>query len=255
VGRAVNRNARIPLFMKSGNAICILAKNPRTGLVKNGLECLIGDKQAALLARALLFDVIAASLKIPKCDVYIAHWPPDSAKDFENILYLFKSEEKNKKIAQRSDDIMLIPQRGEKICERMANISDALFKMGNDKILFVCSDNPLIDPMIFKIAFELLKENRAVLGPTFDGGFYILGFSDCIPGIFDNINWVPGKVYRELKTRFEAGGFPWQELELSYDIDRPEELEQLYDDIDTLRLTGINDLGYHTEKCLENLKK
>ena len=97
--------------------------------------------------------------------------------------------------------------------------------------------------------------NRAVLGPTFDGGFYLLGFDGHYPELVNKIDWKPGNVYRQIKERLDAQGLAWQELELSYDIDRPEELKQLYCDLDILRLAGRDDVGCHTEKYLVNLKK
>mgnify|MGYP000548000493 CR=1 FL=1 len=62
-------------------------------------------------------------------------------------------------------------------------------------------------------------------------------------------------VYKETVERLNQSGLSWQELEISYDVDSPEELEQLYFDIDNLRLAGENDIAYHTEKCLANLRK
>jgi uncharacterized protein len=242
-------------FMNSGNAICILAKNPKCKKIKCGLESCIGNKQASLLARALLLDVISASLKVTRSDVYIAHWPPEARNDFEDILFLFKNEENNRKLVQRAEEITLIPQNGQSVTERLINVSRTLFDMGVKRVLFVCSDNPLLDPLILKAAFELLKDNNAVLGPTFDGGFYLLGLDGHYPELVDGIDWKPGSVYRQIRDKLDAGGMAWQELEISYDIDRPEELEQLYCDLDNLRLAGRDDMGYHTEKCLVNLKK
>ncbi len=241
--------------MKSGNVICILAKNPRNGEVKSGLGKVIGEKQAAFLARALLLDVMAAVLKVPRVNTVIAHWPPDAATDFADIINIFKIEENNKGVARKADAITLIPQQGESINERLVNLSSSLFASEARRVLFVCSDTPLLDPSILKAALELLKENRAVLGPTFDGGFYLLGLDGHYPEIVNGINWSPGIVYRQISEKLEARKMPWQELEISYDIDRPEELEQLYCDIDNLRLAGQDEICRHTEKCLANLKK
>jgi uncharacterized protein len=241
--------------MKNSDAICILATNPKSGKVKVGLECLLGGKNAGLLARALLLDVIATSLKVPRCDVFIAHWPAEAQVDFENLIYLFKADEKNKKISQRAEEIILIPQNGQNVCERLSDVCQKIFEMGARKILFICSDNPLLDPIILKAALELLRNNSVVLGPTFNGGFYLLGLDGHYPAMFDKIDWKPGTIYRQLRENLDRIKMPWQELEITYEIDYPEELEQLYCDIDILRLAGNNEIGYHTEKCLANLKK
>jgi glycosyltransferase A (GT-A) superfamily protein (DUF2064 family) len=241
--------------MKSGNGICILAKNPLSEKVKRGLESLIGSRQAALLARALLLDVIGAVLQVPKTEIFIAHWPPEAKNDFADILQLFKIEEENENLRRRADEILLIPQDGRTLHERLINLSRTLFESGLERTLFICSDNPLISPLVMKAALELLKKNKVVLGPTFEGGFYLLGLDGHYPRIVDNIHWRPGTIYRQLRKVLDQSGMAWQEIEISYDINHPEELEQLYNDIDNLRLTGRNDLCRHTERCLVNLKK
>jgi glycosyltransferase A (GT-A) superfamily protein (DUF2064 family) len=258
ISRKERERARIlqcAMFMKSGNGICILAKVPQIGKAKSGLERFIGNKQAALLARALLLDVIAAVLKVPQTDVFVAHWPAEAQRDFADIIQLFKIEEENENLARRADEILLIPQEGRTMKERLINISRALFDTGLKRALFICSDNPLINPLILEASFELLKSNRVVLGPTFDGSFYLLGLDGHYPRIVDSIEWRPGKIYRQLRSTLDESGMAWQELEISYDINHPEGLEQLYNDIDNLRLAGQDELCRHTEKCLANLKK
>jgi glycosyltransferase A (GT-A) superfamily protein (DUF2064 family) len=241
--------------MKNGNVICILATNPKSGKVKVDLECLLGNKNAGLLARALLLDVIATALKVPRSDVFIAYWPAESKKDFDDLICLFQVEEKNKRISQRANEIALIPQNGQSVCQRLSDVSQALFGQDAKRVIFICSDNPLLDPMILKATFELLKDNSFVLGPTFEGGYYLLGLNGHYPEIFEKINWKPGSIYKQLRKNLDRSAKPWQELEISYEIDFPEELEQLYSDIDNLRLAGNNEIGCHTEKCLANLKK
>ncbi len=241
--------------MKSGNGICILAKNPHIGKAKSGIERAIGNKRAALLAKALLLDVIATVLRVPRTEVFVAHWPPEAQKDFADIIQLFKIEDDDENLARRADEIILIPQHGRTLNERLINLSQVLFDMGLKRALFICSDNPLISPLILKASFELLKENRVVLGPTFDGSFYLLGLDGHYPQIVDKIEWKPGKIYRQLRKALDESGMAWQELEITYDINHLEELEQLYNDIDNLRLAGRDDLCRHTEKCLANLKK
>ena len=239
--------------MGYSNVICVFAKCPRPGVAETRLEQVLGEKQAAFLARAFLLDTISNSLRVKNTSIIIAHWPPDSREDFEDILHLFSREEKSKSIRERSAEIRLIPQQGADPGERMAGISENLFGRGAEKILITGSDNPQLHPSIFRAALELLSKKQVVLGPTFDGGYYMVGLRNPYPGIFNGINWGGPTVYKETAKILIEDGVDWQELELSYDIDSPENLEQLYMEIDTLRLTGENRICYHTEKCLKNL--
>ncbi|MEE9553204.1 MAG: DUF2064 domain-containing protein [candidate division Zixibacteria bacterium] len=219
------------------------------------MEKFLGKKQAAFLARAFLMDTISTSLKIPRSSLYIAHTPPDSRTDFENFLYLFAGEEKNKKIAGKTDSIGFIPQANGDLAVSLSVASELLFSDGAKKVIFVGCDSPLLTPLVLRASFELLSEKQVVVGPTFDGGYYLLGVDDHYPALFEGIDWSSPGIYRDAVSRFSENGLKWQELELSYGVDGPDELEQLYFDIDNLRLTGENEIAYHTERCLQNLEK
>jgi hypothetical protein len=104
-------------------------------------------------------------------------------------------------------------------------------------------------------SFELLKHANVILGPTFDGSFYLIGMDSYYLGLFDEIEWTPGRIYRNLLERINRAKLKWLELEISYDVDTPQDLEQLYYDIDNLRLAGKNDICRHTENCLLHLKR
>lgn len=222
-------------------------------MVKSRLEEVLGSKQAAFLARAFLLDTISNSLRVKNASVIIAHWPDNARQDFEEIIYLHSREEKDRQISRRSCEISLIAQKGANLGERMANVSADLFENGAEKVLIIGSDSPQLEPSIYRAALELLNERQVVLGPTFDGGYYLVGMKKPCPEIFNGIKWGTSTVYKETSDILNSNNIGWQELELSYDIDSPEDLEQLYFEIDTLRLTGEENICYHTEKCLKNL--
>lgn len=239
--------------MDNKNVICIFAKCPRPGMVKTRLGKEIGERQTAFLARAFLMDTISTSLRIRNASVALVHWPPDCEREFEEIIYLFSREEKNRTVRRKSEDITLIPQEGSNLGERMARTANSLFEQGAEKVIIVGSDIPQLDPLIFQAALKLLNEKQVVVGPTFDGGYYLLGISRKTPEIFNGINWGSSSVYKETRDVLENRRIDWQELELAYDIDTSDDLERLCFDIETLRLTGENWICYHTERCLKNL--
>jgi len=241
--------------MNSKNVICLFAKNPRPGMVKTRLENVLGSKQAAFLARAFLLDTLSNSLRVKGPSIFIAHWPDDAREDFEEIIYLYSQEEKDRRIVEKSCEITLVPQVGADLGERMANVSRELFEKGAEKVLIIGVDSPQLEPSIYRAALELLDSREVVLGPTFDGGYYLVGMNKPHPEIFNGIRWGSPTVYKETSDILNSNDVEWQELELSYDIDSPEDLEQLYFEIDTLRLAGEETICYHTEKCLKNLCK
>jgi rSAM/selenodomain-associated transferase 1 len=222
-------------------------------MVKSRLEKVLGRKHAAFLARAFLLDTISNSLRVKGTTVFIAHWPDDAGRDFEELIYLYSREERDKNICRKTCEINLVPQVGADLGERMANVSGDLFNKGAEKVLIIGSDSPQLEPSIYRAALELLNKQEVVLGPTFDGGYYLVGMRKPYPAIFNGIKWGTSTVYKETSDILTKNNIPWQELELSYDIDSPEDLEQLYFEIDTLRLAGEETICYHTEKCLKNL--
>ena len=242
--------------MKSDNVICILAKCPNAGGVKPRLEGYLGKKEASFLARAFLLDSIATALRVTRAAIDLAFCPPEAFNEFQDIIYLFANEEEDKKISRLSQTISLIPQSGMNLGERLANLSHHFFELkGARRVLFICSDNPVLDPVLLKAALMLLKKSKAVLGPTFDGGFYLMGVSGHYPHIYEKIEWGGNATYRQITEKLDSEQMKWTELEISYDVDGPDELEQLYCDIETLRLTGKENICRHTEKCLANLKQ
>ncbi len=237
------------------NVICIVASYHETGEVKPGLQSLLGRAQAAFLARAILLDTISTSLSVPESSVCMAFWPPDCRERFEDLITLFENEEKNVEIAALAGGIELIPQDGRTFGERLVKASREVFLQGAGRAIFLTPESPLLQPLILQASFELLKNNQAIVGPTFDGGYYLIGSDAYYPSMFEGIDWTDSCVYRKTVERLNEIGLTWQELEISYQINSPEELEQLYFDIDNLRLTGEERIAYHTEKCLANLSK
>jgi glycosyltransferase A (GT-A) superfamily protein (DUF2064 family) len=237
------------------NVICIVASYPDSEEISPGLESLLGKDQAAFLARSILLDMISTSLCVPESSLCIAYWPPESGERFRDLLYLFENEEMDVEIAAMTEGVALIPQAGSSFGERLINVSKKLFSEGAKRAVLVAAGSPLIQPLILQASFELLKKNQAILGPTFDGGYYLIGSDAYYPSIFKGIDREDSCVYKNTVERLNEIGLTWQELEISYQVNSPEELEQLYFDIDNLRLTGENRIAFHTEKCLANLSK
>ena len=158
------------------------------------------------------------------------------------------------KIVRKADAVRLIPQVGANPGQRLGYVAKALFDEDADRVILVSSDIPLLDPVIFIASFRLLREYDVVLGPTFDGSFYLIG-TDCFyPELFEGTPWAEGAVYKGLSDRLIRDGLRWQELEISYDFDTSDGLEQLYSDIDHLRLAGKDNICCHMEKYLMGLK-
>jgi rSAM/selenodomain-associated transferase 1 len=235
------------------DVICIFAKYPKPGTVKKDLGKIIGEMAAAQLSRSFIIDTIATALRISDVNLALAVWPPDSIDDFQEILNYYQNHELDFKMVEKSQKIQFLPQIGNDLGERIANVSGELINNGADRLLIIGYDSPQLEQSIFRAAFELLNTNDVILGPTFDGGYYLIGMKKHYPELFTNISWGEPVIYRETIENINKLNLSWQELELSYDVDNTDDLEQLYFDIDNHRLAGDDIICAHTEKCLRDL--
>ena len=78
------------------------------------------------------------------------------------------------------------PQRGAGLGERMLRAFVETFAAGHDRAIVVGTDHPTLPDAFFGLAFEALDDPlTAVLGPSDDGGYYLLGLNDIVPDLFD----------------------------------------------------------------------
>src|SRR5215471_21353249 len=155
------------------SALALMTKAPRAGNVKTRLVPPLTKEEAAQLNRCFLQDTGAAissccsGLTVPnpgRSIVYgIAVYTPVGAEsDYADIL---------------PADFSLLPQRGENFGDRLYFAAKDLFKCGFEGVCLIDSDSPTIPAENFVLAVEHLSSpnERIVLGPCDDGGYYLIG--------------------------------------------------------------------------------
>ena len=97
--------------------------------------------------------------------------------------------------------------------------------------LVLGTDCPFISREDLEGARTLLFEHdhRVVLGPAFDGGYYLLAARSVDASLFTDIPWGSGEVLGRTRRRLDAKGWRFAELDFRHDIDRPEDLVRLRD--------------------------
>jgi len=110
-------------------------------------------------------------------------------------------------------------------------MADALSRhLGTGKsIILVGSDCPEIDTNIFRQGFNALLKYDIVIGPSFDGGYYLIGVSGSLPlatlnYLFSEINWGSSQVLHQTLKKAEQANLKYQLLKKLHDIDTPEDL-------------------------------
>jgi hypothetical protein len=78
-----------------------------------------------------------------------------------------------------------------------------------------------------KALLFLREGSQAVIGPSEDGGYVLIGLSEYSPALFSGIPWGTQAVMEETRNRLSTLGWQWKELSERWDVDRPEDVERL----------------------------
>ena len=97
---------------------------------------------------------------------------------------------------------------------RMQTAFDEGFAVGHDKIVLICSDCYELNSYHIREAFRLLDHKEAVLGPAFDGGYYLIGLRKMYSVLFDEKSWSTNSVLSDTIEDLNS-------LEISYDLLEP----------------------------------
>lgn len=212
-------------------AIAIMAKAPRAGQVKTRLCPPLTSEQAAALYGCFLADKIAQIRTLRAARPAIAFTPEDERKAFEALAPGF----------------LLVPQRGPDLGSRLLGSLTELLRDGAAAAVAVDSDTPTLPTAFLQQAIDRLVTGRTdvVLGPTEDGGYYLIGMRRAHPELFSGIPWSTPRVLSETLIRARAAGLDTACLPPWFDVDTPDDLQRLRA---SLSLPG--DDAEHTRKFL-----
>lgn len=115
----------------------------------------------------------------------------------------------------------LIPQRGDRFGDRLLFAAEDLFTVGFESVCLINSDSPTVPASAFaEAAIELANPgDRVVLGPSEDGGYYLIGLKKLHRRVFEQIDWSTERVFTQTKERAAHIGVPVHELERGLDVD------------------------------------
>ncbi|RKU27617.1 glycosyltransferase [Candidatus Poribacteria bacterium] len=225
--------------------ICLIvfAKNPVPNQVKTRLIPTLSPEQATALYTAFLTDWCEILAKLTNVDLVIAYTPPEAQPDLQALI---------------GDDVIYIPQMGADLGERLTSATQWAAKQGYTKILFVGSDSPTLPISYISQAITLLDSRDTVIGPSTDGGYYLIGFSAAaltttVPHVFEEIAWSTADVFQQTVTRIREAEVTLGLLPPWYDIDTPEDLAFLHAHISAMRLAGDTVQAVRTESLLVEL--
>jgi hypothetical protein len=122
-----------------------------------------------------------------------------------------------------------IPQSGRDLGLRMKNAFSQAFNEGFDSVVVIGSDTPDLPAEYLELAFDALDTNDVVIGPSNDGGYYLMGFTrkSFLPGAFEKITWSSNKVFEQTVNILKQHEQRLYLLPKWHDIDTLADLEAL----------------------------
>lgn len=197
-----------------------MAKAPVEGQVKTRLSPPLTPRQVAALYRCFLLDRIAQVERCPGVIPIVAYAPRESRPFFRRIV---------------PASFHLIPQRGKDLGERMADAFARGFALGLRRIVLVGSDTPTLPDLFLHRALRALRRVDLILGPSPDGGYYLIGLKEAHPSLFEGIAWSTDQVFVQTLERARASHLRVSRLPAWYDVDTPEDLARLKCELLTVR--------------------
>lgn len=191
-------------------AIALFVKYPIPGNVKTRLAATVGSRQAIDIYKSILNRVgenVLLRLPPSQFDVFIFGDPSASEKDYRVLMGLQCRVKLHRKDATF----------GERLSEAFSTL---LTKYRSAIVL--ASDVPDVTLSDIKMASEIVKQGRAVIGPSSDGGYYMLGLPTPLPQLFQGITWSTSEVLNQTEAKAKEVGLEMHRLSTRDDIDDEE---------------------------------
>ena len=188
--------------------IVIFAKAPIPGRVKTRLIPALGEEGAAQLAETMLAQTLAAA----------------RAANIGTVELCAEPDPQDPSWGGRTADADVVTSQGDgDLGERLARAAQRVIDSG-EALLLIGTDCPELDSSRLRQAAETLASEDAMMHPTMDGGYALLGLKAFDPSLFDGIAWSSATVAATTIDRIRALGWSLHVGETLRDIDEPADL-------------------------------
>lgn len=192
--------------------IVILAKAPVAGYVKTRLIPALGAQGASDLARDMLHRTLAQALMADVGPVELCASPPRHDPAWQTT---------------RVPPTVVWSSQGDgDLGARMARVA-ARTIAAEESVLMIGTDCPALDASTIRQAAAALAQTDAVMAPSFDGGYTLLGLNQFDASVFANIAWSTDTVAAETRQRLALLGWRTHGLHVMHDVDDPDDLQWL----------------------------
>jgi rSAM/selenodomain-associated transferase 1 len=195
--------------------LIVVAKKPAPGQTKTRLCPPLTYVQAANLYDCFLHDTLNIMRKVPNVERAVCYLPDDAQGYFH----------------AHAPDMELTPQRGVSLGERLDNLLTEALQNGFERAVVINSDSPTLPAAYLSQAFDALEAADVVLGPTQDGGYYLIGLKHPQPHLFRSVQMSTDHVLADTLALAESNGLTVSLLPTWYDVDTIEDLYRLDEEL------------------------
>ena len=213
------------------DALILFSRLPIGRETKTRLAPLLDEAQREGLHRAMWADVFAAASELEaRADLFLYWTGGGDVMEYRELI---------------PPAFRLREQEGDSLGERMARALGDAFEAGYSRALLMGTDVPGVAPAHLRRAFDALSASDLVLGPSLDGGYWLVGMSRLIPEVFDlppRAAWGGAGVLSATLERARGLGVAYELADTLLDLDAPEDVEAF--------LSGPASWGRHTRSFL-----
>ena len=182
--------------------LVIMAKAPKTGRVKTRLTESLPSTAVLALYRCLLDDTLSLAKSLAGVDVAVM-CPAADQEEMEGLA---------------GNAVQVVAQKGEGLAAGLTSVFRQ-FTSDGQHVLAFNSDSPHLAPSVLRDAFKILAEHDVVVGPTHDGGYYLVGAKASYPSLFESDGMGTESALERLLIHTKELGLSTGFTEQFYDID------------------------------------
>jgi uncharacterized protein len=195
----------------TGRTLVVMAKAPRPGRVKTRLAQSLPVEAVTELYRCLLDDTMALARSLGTVEVAIMC----PASDVEELTRLTRGM------------VAVVAQKGEGLAAGLTSVFAHFAASGQQRVVAFNSDSPHLPPSVLTSAFEALTSHDLVVGPTNDGGYYLVGAKTAYPQLFEGDGMGTKSALEALLARARGLQLSIGYTDTFYDIDVEGDLTRL----------------------------
>lgn len=203
---------------KNRRCVIVFLKYPEAGTVKTRLCRVLNPAVVTGLYRCFVADTLFMLRRTGE-PVRICYAPPTPEEQMIGWL---------------GNQYELTPQKGEDLGQRMAHAFADAFSDGYHHVLLMGTDIPDLPPPVIDSAFRGLETAGVTIGPSRDGGYYLIGFTrdHFVPEVFQDMQWSTDTVFEETVSVLTSMGHSPHRLPEWNDIDEYADLKEMVETAD-----------------------